>query len=503
LKNGLEYQIEYRIVKSDGSVRWMMGSGAPRLDMSGHVTGFIGTIVDVSEQHTARLKNLSSQDALTGLPNRQLIQERLRQRLTDPRGEMPQAILFLDLDQFKRFNEGLGREFGDLLLMEVANRLQHTVRENDLVSRLGSDEFVIIAECRNGSTSANRIARKVLDAVARPMTILGREVHVTASLGISLFPQDGESCEQLFQSADIALHSAKAARSLGVEFRFYTADMSLQSKTRLLLLSALRKALDNQEFSLHYQPRVELHSLEVVGMEALLRWHHPELGNIPPSQFIPLAEEAGLIESIGEWVLKRATKQAQLWTSLHKRPFRMSVNVSARQLRSTRLLQTIENALLESGLPAEQLEIELTESALMEDTELAVTVLSSLRDRGIHLSVDDFGTGYSSLAYLAKFPLDGLKLDRSFLQHRAEDVNPRKLAKAIINLAHTLNLSVVAEGVETREHLGFLRGASCDEIQGFCISVPLPPSEFEAFIQEERTSFRFDDEKLVKNQANR
>jgi EAL domain-containing protein (putative c-di-GMP-specific phosphodiesterase class I) len=335
------------------------------------------------------------------------------------------------------------------------------------------------------------------------MRIHGREVEVTASTGISMFPQDGESCEALFQSADIALHSAKAARNSGVQHRFYTPDMSLQFKARLLLLSALRKALDNKEFSLHYQPRVDLHSMEVVGMEALLRWNHPELGAVSPTQFIPLAEEAGLIEPIGEWVLKKATKQAQSWSSLHKRPFRMSVNVSARQLRSNRLLQTIQLALSDSGLPPEQLEIELTETALMDDTELAISVLTELRKMGAHLSVDDFGTGYSSLAYLSRFPLDGLKLDRSFLQHRTEDVSQRRLAKAIINLAHTLNLSVVAEGVETREHLGFLRGAACDEIQGFCICVPLPADEFEEFIQSERASFRFDEEIVVKNQTNR
>jgi diguanylate cyclase (GGDEF)-like protein/PAS domain S-box-containing protein len=499
--HGLEYQLEYRVVRSDGSTRWMMSSGSPRRNAAGDVAGFVGTIVDVSEQHTSRLKQLSTHDALTGLPTRQIIRERLGQRLLDPRGELPQAVLLIDIDQFKAINEGLGREAGDQVLQEVSKRLLDAVRGNDLVSRLSGDEFVVIAECRNGATSAGRVATKVVEALARPLLVSGRDVGVSASIGISLYPQDGITCDALFQNADTALYSAKLNRDGGSAFRFYTAEMSSQSKSRMLLLSALRMALEKDQFTVYYQPRVDLRTMEVVGMEALLRWNHPELGSVSPAQFIPLAEEAGLIEPIGAWVLKEATRQAQIWSKLHDRPFRMSVNVSARQLRTSRLVETVNEALAESGLPANQLELELTETALMVDTTLAGKLLTEVRALGVHLSVDDFGTGYSSLSYLSLFPLDCLKLDKSFLEHRPNAVNPQKLAKAIINLAHSLNLTVVAEGVETREHLGFLRGAACDEIQGFCISVPLPPDEFTKFIQDTHTSFKFDDEKVLKGRA--
>lgn len=501
--HGLEYQLEYRVVRSDGSTRWMMSSGAPRRNQAGVVTGFVGTIVDVSEQHTSRLKQLSTHDALTGLPTRQLIRERLGQRLLDPRGELPQAVLLIDLDQFKAINEGLGREAGDQVLQEVAKRLLDAVRGNDLVSRLSGDEFVVIAECRNGVTSASRVATKVIEALSRPLLVSGRDVGITASIGVSLYPQDGITGDALFQNADTALYSAKLNRDTGSALRFYTAEMSSQTKSRMLLLGALRMALEKKQFTVYYQPRVELRTMEVIGMEALLRWNHPELGAVSPAQFIPLAEEAGLIEDIGDWVLKEATLQAQAWSKQHNRPFRMSVNVSARQLRSSRLLDAVAEALAESGLPATQLELELTETALMVDTTLAGKLLMALRELGVHLSVDDFGTGYSSLSYLSLFPLDCLKLDKSFLEHRPNAVNPQKLAKAIINLAHSLNLTVVAEGVETREHLGFLRGAACDEIQGFCISVPLPPAEFTEFIQQTHTSFKFEEDKVLQGRAAR
>lgn len=495
---GVEYQLEYRVLRSNGTYRWMMESGSPRLDHHGRVTGYVGAVVDVSEQHTTRLKQLSTQDVLTGLPNRQMIQERLQQRLADPRGELPQAILFLDLHQFKAINEGLGRAAGDLALQEVAKRLREVVRANDLVSRLGSDEFMVVTECRNGSTSAGRVAAKIIAALSEPMLIHGREVSISVAIGISLYPQDGTTYDELFQNADTALYCAKASPDRSTQLRFYDAEMSTQSKSRILLLSALRKALENDEFVVHYQPRVDLRSMEIVGMEALLRWNHPELGSVSPVQFIPVAEAAGLIEPIGAWVLEKATKQAKQWTDMHGRPFRMSVNVSARQLQSRRLIETVAKALESSGLPPDQLELELTETALMVDTALAISVLSELRETGVHLSVDDFGTGYSSLSYLSMFPLDCLKLDRSFLQDRPDAVNLRRLAKAIISLAHTLNLTVVAEGVETREHLGFLRGAACDEIQGFCISVALPPDEFNEFIQKQQTSFRFSDSKILR-----
>jgi len=495
---GTEYQVEYRVIKSDGTTRWMVSSGAPRLTGQGQVEGYVGAVIDVSDRQTPRLRNFSKYDPLTGLPTRTAVLERLRLRLNDPRGEMAQAVMFLDLDRFKAINEGLGMEFGDVVLQEVAKRLAATVRENDLVARLGGNEFIIIAECRNGRTSASRVASKVLQALSQPMLVRGREIGITASMGISLFPQDGDSCEVLLKCANTALYSAKLSRESGLHLRFYDAEMSLQSQSRMLLLSALRQALDNGEFKIHYQPRVDLRTMEIAGMEALLRWNHPELGAVSPASFVPLAEEAGLIEQIGAWVLREATRQAKTWSELHKRPFRVSVNVSARQLQSRRLLETVEDALRASGLDADQLELELTETALMTDTELAVGVLSELRKLGVHLAVDDFGTGYSSLSYLSLFPLDCLKLDRSFLKQRSPTINPEQLATAIINLAHSLNLTVVAEGVETEEHLSFLRSTACDEIQGYCISVPLAPSAFEAFVEKRQTSLRIPESQMLR-----
>jgi len=287
----------------------------------------------------------------------------------------------------------------------------------------------------------------------------------------------------LLQNADTALYRVKAAG--GKTFSFFTAEMGAASKLRLAMQGALRHALERNEFEVHYQPRVNLATLEMTGMEALLRWTHPEMGSISPVEFIPLAEETGLIDEIGDWVLRRATIQTQEWISRYNRPLRISVNLSARQLQNQKLVASVAQALHSSCLPAHLLELELTETGLVEDPDLAARLLNELKAFGLRLSVDDFGTGYSSLSYLCRFPLDTLKLDRSFLlQKHPEDVSPRKLAKAIINLAHTLNLSVVAEGVETKEHLEFLRKTSCDEIQGFCISRPIPAEEFEKILRE-------------------
>jgi len=301
-------------------------------------------------------------------------------------------------------------------------------------------------------------------------------------VGISMFPQDGESSEALLQSADTALNRAKAAG--GNCFRFYTPDMSAESRTRMVRHAALRHALDRNEFVVYYQPRVDLKTLRMTGVEALLRWTHPQLGAVSPADFIPLAEESGLIDDITDWVLQRATEQVQHWTIRYGIPFKISVNLSARQLRNKKILGSVVHALGRSGLQAGQLELELTESALMEDADTAAILLKELKGLGLRLSVDDFGTGYSSLAYLRRFPLDCLKLDRSFLlQSRSDEVSPWKLAEAVINLAHTLNLSVVAEGVESEEHLAFLRTTKCDEIQGSCISDPLPPADIELLLR--------------------
>jgi diguanylate cyclase (GGDEF)-like protein/PAS domain S-box-containing protein len=466
------------------AVRYLRISGEPFTE-NGVFCGYRGVTHDVTDEiKTARdLERLATRDTLTGLPNRALLETRLKQRLNDRRGDVPQAVFFIDLDAFKEVNDSLGHGAGDTLLKEIAERLKHCVRPDDIVARLGGDEFVVVAECKRDSLSAASIAGNLYEALEKPAMIAGHEVKVRASTGISMYPQDGETSEILLQNADTALYRVKAAG--GKTFSFFTAEMGVATKMRLAMQAALRHALERDEFEVHYQPRVNLTTLEMTGMEALLRWTHPEMGAISPAEFIPLAEETGLIDEIGDWVLQRATSQAEEWITRYNRPLRLSVNLSARQLRNKNLVASVAHALRASCLPAHLLELELTETGLVEDPDLAARLLKDLKAFGLRLSVDDFGTGYSSLSYLCRFPLDTLKLDRSFLLHKhSDDVSPRKLAKAIINLAHTLNLSVVAEGVETREHLEFLRKTSCDEIQGFCISRPIPAAEFEKILRE-------------------
>ena len=474
-------------VKSDshpGVVRFLRISGEPVFD-DGAFCGYRGVTRDVTREvrATRALERLATRDALTELPNRAQLDSQLEQRLAQRRGGPPQAVFFIDLDGFKEVNDSLGHAAGDTLLKEIALRLTQTVRADDMVARQGGDEFVVVAECRHGSKSAAEIATALCAAIGAPLLVEGYEVRTGSSIGISLFPQDGETSGMLLQNADNALYRAKTAG--GNTYRFYTPEMGAASKTRLKLHAALRHALERNEFTLHYQPRVNLKTFEMTGMEALLRWTHPELGSISPADFIPLAEEAGLIDAIGDWVLQSATQQAQQWLLRYGRPLRVSVNLSARQLRNRKLVDSVSDALRTSGLPATLLELELTETGLMEDPVLAANVLKQLKEAGIHVAVDDFGTGYSSLSYLCRFPLDTVKLDRSFLlEQRPGPISPRKLAKAIIDLAHSLNLTVVAEGVETRQHMGFLRKTPCDEVQGFCFSRPIPAVEFEALLRD-------------------
>ncbi|WP_158597888.1 EAL and GGDEF domain-containing protein [Noviherbaspirillum saxi] len=464
-------------------VRFLRISGEP-FSENGQFCGYRGVSRDVTrEVRTAKaLERLATRDILTELPNRALLQTQLRQRLEQRESDVSHAVFFIDLDDFKEVNDSLGHAAGDLLLKEIAVRLNQCVRPDDTVARLGGDEFVVVAECPRADASAARLAEKLCKALDQPMLIEGHEVKASASIGISMHPQDGNTSESLLQSADTALYRAKALG--GNTFCFFTAEMGEASRSRMLMQSALRHAIARNELQVYYQPRVHLKTFEVTGVEALLRWASPELGPVSPSEFIPLAEEIGLIDEIGDWVLRQATMQAQQWNVLFDKPLKISVNLSARQIRTRKLLASVAAALQDSGLPAQQLELELTESALMEDADVAAELLAALKALGLRLSVDDFGTGYSSLAYLCRFPLDSLKLDRSFLlQVQPDDIGRWKLAEAVINLAHTLGLSVVAEGVESAEHLAFLRTTSCDEIQGTCISEPLPRHLAEKLLQ--------------------
>ncbi|NML15959.1 sensor domain-containing protein [Azohydromonas caseinilytica] len=445
------------------------------------------TARDITQRKQAerRLRQLATCDTLTLLPNRARLNEHTDARIALA-GREPEslAVMFLDLDRFKEVNDSMGHEAGDVLLQQVAQRLRANLRPDDLVARLGGDEFVVVLPCAHGVASASAVAQKLLAQFDEPMLVSGQEVFVGASIGIALYPRDGETKEVLFQSADSAMYRAKAIK--GNSYRFFTPEMHEKARARLTMESALRRALERQELEVHYQPRLDVATLQVVGMEALLRWNHPQLGRVPPAQFIPLAEETGLIGTIGEWVLQQACRHSRRWVQALGRPLRVSVNLSPRQLHDQQLVAKVRQALRESGLPAQLLELELTEGSLAQDPHTAERTLGRLKALGLRLAVDDFGTGHSSLSYLRRFPVDVLKLDRTFLPgltEVAEGASFSTLAQAILHLAHTLSLRVVAEGVETREVFDFLKDAGCDEAQGYFFCRPLPPREFEAFLR--------------------
>lgn len=467
--------------RSGRSIYVLVNANVQR-DTAGAPAGTTAFVTDITDRKEAadQLKELATHDTLTGLPNRALLNERLQFMIDTATTETNIAVLFIDLDRFKVVNDTMGHEKGDQLLRFVSQRLERVLRTGDIVARLGGDEFVVAAYCPPGSGAAERIAEKVLSVLVAPFELGGQEVYVGASIGISLFPQDGSTKETLFQTADTAMYEAKAAGRNG--FRFFKDEMSIEAKQRLALESALRKALERNEFSMHYQPRLNLANGQVHGAEALIRWNHPQLGNVPPLHFIPIAEETGLIESIGQWVLEQSCRQTKELMDRLGRPLRVSVNLSARQLRCADFVAQVDQALRCSGLPPEMLELELTETALIEDIEVSAGVLKSLKALGISLAVDDFGTGYSALAYLRKFPLDILKLDRSFVTQEDEEISTSRFIKAFVDMAHALNLSVVAEGVETEETLALLKEAQCDEAQGYLFARPMSFEAWELYL---------------------
>jgi diguanylate cyclase (GGDEF)-like protein/PAS domain S-box-containing protein len=473
---------EAAIRHNNGHLVYVLVNANIRRDANGHALSLTAFATNISErkQAEARLEQLATHDTLTGLPNRALLNDRLQQMLDSaPRGASI-AVMFIDLDRFKEVNDSIGHESGDILLREVGRRLQKNLRPSDLVARLGGDEFVVVTHCSRDADSAAAVADKLLAALAAPADIAGYEVFVAASIGISMYPRDGKTKELLFQNADTAMYRAKGAGRNG--YRFFEEEMSVAAKTRMMLEQSLRRALERGEFELHYQPRIHLRTMAIVGMEALIRWHHPHLGEIPPMQFIPIAEERALVEPIGRWVLEQACAQTRRLMDRFGRSLRVSVNLSARQLKCTDIVAQVDAALRKADLPPHLLELELTESAIIDDIEASARVLEELKRLGIALSVDDFGTGYSGLAYLRRFPLDTLKLDRSFVTQEDHGISGFKFIKAFVDLAHTLNLSVVAEGVETNDTLQMLRDAACDEAQGFLLARPLSLQAFETYL---------------------
>ena len=451
---------------------------------SNGAAGFFSTIArDISERkHFEReLKRQATHDALTELPNRLLLEEHLSTELARARrGGFLTAVLFLDIDNFKRINDSLGHAAGDALLRNVAHRLRACVRPNDVVARYGGDEFTILIGDLSNSNSISAILHKLRETFETAIVVAGQEVYAAFSMGISVYPHDGNDPETLLKNADAAMYRAKAnGRN---QYQFYAPEMNARGEELLALETDLRRALDRKEFVLFYQPQLDLRNGSIAGMEALLRWQHPEHGLVSPDDFIPLLEETGLIVPVGEWVLRSACTQYRKFHEAGLAPLRISVNVSARQFREQALLDRVRQAVRDEGIPPHHLELEITESTAMHNVQITSEILGALDALGVRLAIDDFGTGYSSLAYLKRFPLDVLKIDRTFIPDSWEDDNVSAIAEASISLGHKLGLEVVAEGVETHEQIGFLRSHECDIIQGYCFSRPISVDKTAAFI---------------------
>ena len=465
---------EVQIYRRDKTKKWALLNIRVVRDHEGNVLLQEGTVEDVSDRKAAeeRVQFLAYYDALTGLPNRALLHDRLANALANARRRNEKvALLFLDLDRFKIINDSLGHSIGDLLLQEVAERLKKWARAQDTVARIGGDEFIILLSGIKEVPDAAIAAERIMEAMTAEFVVQGHSFNVSCSIGVSLYPAHGVDSEALIKNADAAMYCAKdSGRN---NFRFFTEDMNAQVVERLTLENCLRLALEKQEFSLMYQPQIDLASGDIIGLEALLRWENSDLGAISPEKFIRVAENTGLILPIGEWALRTACTQARKWQDAGLPPMPIAVNVSAVQFRQEGFRDLISKVLLQTGLASQYLELELTESLLLSNADVMFSVLRELKQMGLKLAIDDFGTGYSSLSYLRQFPVSRLKIDRSFVRDVAVDADAAAIATAIISMAKGLNLRVIAEGVENDAQMAFLRAQRCDEIQGYYFSPPL------------------------------
>ena len=485
LESGEAATVVHKHPAADGSIAFVELIASPLRNESGEVQGIIEIARDITsylstqrelEQQKVVLHELAHHDALTGLPNRLLFLDRLQQAIKKAhRSNSRLAVLFIDLDRFKQINDSLGHAMGDAVLKAVARRLEGCLREDDVVARLGGDEFTIIMDSLSNTRHVVAMAQKLIGIVQNSVKQEELELYVSASVGIALYPQDGEDAEVLLRNADAAMYRAKSEGKNS--FQFYTADMTEQAFERVLMESHLHRALQSDQFTVLYQPQIDLHTDELLGVEALVRWQHPELGQLSPSKFITLAEDTGLILPLGERVLRIACVQMAAWHQAGLKPGRVAVNVTANQLGDSDFLPMIERIFEESGCRPQWLELEITEGVIMQRHERSFQILQRLKNLGIELAIDDFGTGYSSLAYLKRLPVSKLKIDRSFIKDIPEDDSDNAIARAVIAMGRSLDLRVIAEGVERPRQAAFLKKEGCDEVQGYLYGLPLPADQ--------------------------
>ncbi|TVR64744.1 MAG: EAL domain-containing protein [Candidatus Competibacteraceae bacterium] len=481
------YSLDKRFMRADGSVLYASVSSRCVRRANGVVDYFVTVVQDITERREAeeRIQQLSQYDPLTGLPNRELLIDRLQQAvLRASRDHAQVGVMMVDLDYFKRINDTLGHPVGDQLLRQIATRLQECARPGDTVSRQGGDEFAVLLPDLDASDEAARVAQRILEAVAQPCLINDQELHVACSIGVSVYPRDGRNAEMLLKNADIALYRAK---DMGRNsYQYYLSGATMIAHERLTLETSLRHAVDRQELELYYQPKWDFRAAAITGAEALVRWNHPELGLLPPARFISIAEDSGLILPLGEWVLLTAVREVGRLHQMGFSGLRVAVNLSSRQFRQVELADRVHKALAENGFDANCLELELTEGILMHHTEENLETLKAFKTMGLRIAIDDFGTGYSSLSYLQRFPVDTLKIDRSFVMDLPGSAPSIAIVDAILALAHGLGLEVVAEGVETVEQRDFLGARGCDEGQGYLFGRPMPLGEFRKLLAQDR-----------------
>ncbi|MDC0765200.1 EAL domain-containing protein [Brevibacillus sp. AG] len=479
-----EYMVECRINTQRNDVIWTESKINPIADEEGNVTKLLLVTRDVTDrkQSEETIHHLAYHDALTDLPNRRMyVQQLSKEMMQAKRFQSNLAVLFLDMDRFKDVNDSFGHDVGDMLLIEASKRLQACLKPGDVVARLGGDEFTIMQNHLQDRSEASALAEQIMNQLQRPFELEGHVFNVSCSIGIALYPQDGDNPEDLLKRADTALYTVKSRGKNGYDF--FDPTMEAKSLERILMENEMRKAIEQEQFQIYYQPKIDIMTSAMTGMEALVRWVHPELGIIPPNRFIPIAEETGMILALGEWILKQACKQNKFW---HDQGYtlKVSVNLSARQIYQKDLVEMIKDILRETNLSPDWLELEITESIFVKMEE-ATAVLQQIRDIGIQISIDDFGTGYSSFSYIKSLPVDTIKIDASFIRDIHHNQESQAIVKAIVTIAQSLNMNVIAEGIELHDQVAALKENGCDHGQGYLFSKPLPTDAFDQFLRQE------------------